>query len=118
VTRIPRWIPAYAALLLASSGTALLLVPILNSENTGAELFFVAHQYVLAPLAALVMTAFAARRGAEPYTVFFPPFVCLWLLPPLFALRALPVSVLLTFFMGVIGANAGKELRRRKSPPR
>ena len=118
MTRLARLGIIYGALLLASAGTALLLVPILASVSPGAELLLVGHQYVLAPLLSLVLPAMAARQGVEPFAAFFPPALCLWLLPPLFALRALPVSVLLSFILGIIGANTGKELLRRKGPPR
>jgi hypothetical protein len=118
VTRLPRWTAAFGALLAVSSVAALLIVPILASESPYAEVMFLGQQYALTPLAALAMPAFAAYRGVEPYAAFFPPFVCQWLLPPLFALQALPVSVLLCFLLGVIGANAGKELRRRNKTPR
>lgn len=66
------------------------------------------------PLACLALPLWAAFMGLDPYAAFFPPLLLpglsfLWLRLPL------PVwVVMLSFFLSVLGASIGQEMRRRR----
>lgn len=105
----------WLALLLCFLGL-FLMTPLLSGMGDGlvALGLMVILAWTLAPLAALGVTAYACRHGAEPMLCFFIPALGLWLGWLVLRLPAPRWSAALCLGLGLIGANIGAEYRRRR----
>lgn len=72
------------------------------------------HLRVLIPLICFVLPLWASHRGLDPYAAFFPPLLFSGLF---LVLMRLPLPFWawgLSFFLSVLGAATGQEMRRRQ----
>ena len=107
--------PLAAFLLVCAGGAALGCLPaLLEAAPEGALVSLLAlYQFALLPLAALLLPAFAGAWGVPPIAAFFPPGLFYALLLPRFSLRPSVGVTLVLFALGIFGACAGQEWKRR-----
>lgn len=92
---------------------ALPLLFVLIEGDAGAALYLL-HLYAVLPLCALLLPALAAARGVHPLAAFFPVGLGL-LFSPIYEAAGIAVLCLL---IGLVGAVAGAEWRKRGHPPK